>query len=124
NVDSLGVAWTFEIPGVGAWGAAATTPLIANNVVYFQDLESNVFALDFETGDVIWEQMYERAVLGPNGPAIGYDMVFVSSNIDHFAALDINTGEELWTKNTQSRPTGAIQGTVYGGYVYLTTQAG
>ncbi len=30
NVDTLDVAWGFEIPGVGAWGAAATTPLIAH----------------------------------------------------------------------------------------------
>jgi outer membrane protein assembly factor BamB len=124
NVDSLEVAWTFDIPGVGAWGAAATTPLIANGVVYFQDLESNVFALDFESGEVIWEKLYNRAVLGPNGPGIGYGRVFISSDIDNFAALDINTGEELWSKNTEGRPTGAIQPYAYGGHVYITTQAG
>ncbi|GAB4515340.1 MAG: PQQ-binding-like beta-propeller repeat protein [Anaerolineae bacterium] len=124
NVDTLEEAWAFEIPGVGAWGAAATTPLIANGVVYLQDLQSNVFALDFETGEVIWEKLYERAVLGPNGPGIGYGRVYVSSNIDTFAALDINTGEELWTKDTNGRPSGAIQPIVYGGHAYLTTQAG
>lgn len=124
NVDTLDVAWAFEIPGVGAWGAAATTPLIANGVVYLQDLESNVFALSFETGEVIWEKIYNRAVLGPNGPTIGYGKVFISSDIDNFAALDINTGEELWTKNTGGRPTGAIQPYVFGGLLYITTQAG
>jgi outer membrane protein assembly factor BamB len=124
NVDTLDIAWTFEIPGVGSWGAAATTPLIADGVVYFQDLESNVFALDFESGDLVWEKMYERAVLGPNGPGIGYGKVFISNNVDNFAALDINTGEELWTKSTDGRPSGAIQPYVFGGNVYLTTQAG
>ncbi|MEQ8673828.1 MAG: PQQ-binding-like beta-propeller repeat protein [Aggregatilineales bacterium] len=124
TVDMLDVAWTFDIPGIGAWGAAATTPLIANGVVYFQDLQSNVFALDFETGEIIWEQMYERGVLGPNGPGIGYGRVFISSNIDHFAALDINTGEELWSVSTDGRPTGAFQPYAFGGHVYLTTQAG
>ena len=124
NVNSLDVAWAFDIPGVGAWGGAATTPLIASGVVYFQDLQSNVFALDFETGEVIWEKMYERAVLGPNGPGLGYGMVFISKNIDHFAALNIETGEEIWEKSTDQRPTGAIQPYVYGGNVYITSQAG
>lgn len=124
NVAALDVAWAFDIPGIGAWGAAATTPLIAGGVVYFQDLQSNVFALDFETGDMIWGKLYNRAVLGPNGPGIGYGRVFISSDIDNFAALDITTGEELWTKNTEGRPTGAIQPYVYGGHVYITTQAG
>lgn len=124
NVDSLEVAWAFDIPGVGAWGGAATTPLIASGVVYFQDLESNVFALDFETGEVIWETIYNRAVLGPNGPGIGYGKVFVSSDIDNYAALDITTGAELWAKNMEGRPTGAFQPYAYGGHVYITTQAG
>ncbi len=124
NVDTLDVAWAFDIPGVGTWGAAATTPLIANGVVYFQDLESNVFALDFETGDVIWEKIYNRAVLGPNGPGIGYGKVVVSSDVDNYSALDINTGEELWQKNMEGRPSGAFQPYAFGGNFYITTQAG
>ncbi len=124
NLSQLEVAWAYGIPGVGAWGAAATTPLIANGVVYFQDLQSNVASLDFETGEVLWEKIYNHGVLGPNGPAVGYGRVYISSDIDTFAALDINTGEELWSKGTEGRPTGAIQPYAFGGNVYITTQAG
>jgi glucose dehydrogenase len=42
NVHELGVAWTMRLIGASKWGAAATTPLIVNGVVYFQDLTSDV----------------------------------------------------------------------------------
>ena len=43
NVNSLDVAWAFDIPGVGAWGGAATTPLIASGVVCFSANQRHVF---------------------------------------------------------------------------------
>lgn len=124
TVDDLEVAWTFPIPGRASFGAAASAPIIVSGVVYFQDLESNVFAIDLHTGEVIWETHYDNAVIGPNGPGIGYDKIFVISGVDSFSALDMNTGTEVWTVDTEDRPSGAFQPYVYGGYVYYTTQAG
>ena len=49
NVLSLGISWAFDFPALGEWGAAATNPLIANGIVYVQDLRSNVFAINLET---------------------------------------------------------------------------
>src|SRR5687768_13188542 len=46
NVNDLELAWSFDIPAQATYGAAASGPLIIDGVVYFQDLESNVFALD------------------------------------------------------------------------------
>lgn len=124
TVNNLEVAWAFPIPGRSNFGAAASAPVIAAGVVYFQDLESNVFALDLLTGAVIWEQRYNNGVIGPNGPGIGYGKVFVTSGVESFAALDMRTGTEVWSVSTNERPTGAIQPYVYGGLVYFTTQAG
>ena len=124
NVDTLEPAWFFDIPGVAAFGGAASNPLILGERVIFQDLTSNVFALDLQTGDVIWEHIYDLPVLGPNGPAVGYGKVFAIASVDEFAALDLETGEEIWNRSTGERPTGAFQPTVFGDIAYMTTQAG
>src|SRR6185437_1245229 len=41
NVATLKRVWSFKIPGTGAFGNFATTPIVLNGVVYFQDLNSN-----------------------------------------------------------------------------------
>lgn len=122
NADALELAWQFPIPGVTRFGAAASAPLIVDGVVYFQDFGSNVFALDLQTGALIWEHRYENTVAGPNGIGIGYGKIFAASSDHTFAALDAATGEELWSTDT-TNPTGAIQPSVYDGLVYMTTQS-
>lgn len=124
NVGDLELAWSFDIPAEATFGAAASGPLIIDGTVYFQDLESNVFAIDLDTGDVRWERMYGDAVTGPNGPAVGYGNVFVVSDTNEFAALDMETGEEVWAQSSQGRPTGSFQPIVYDGQVYFGTQTG
>lgn len=124
NVDRLGVAWTFQVPGVAAWGAVASNPIIAGEVVYIQDLRSNVFALNRETGETIWERIYDNEVTGPNGVGIGHGAVFLASGVDEFSALDMQTGEILWSRLTDQRPTGAIQPVVYDEFLFITSQAG
>ena len=127
NVSDLGAAWSFPIPGIGAYGAAASNPLIAGDVVYFQDLRCNVFALDLETGEVKWSKFYNVSeVVGPNGPALGWGKVFVAKDLYNVAALDAETGEEVWsTRISEINTTGIdIQPTVYDGLVYLSTVPG
>src|ERR1700722_11674573 len=67
NVSTLGVAWTVPITAHGAFGAYATTPVVANGVLYTQDLDSNVEAINFTTGKVIWTHKYNSPNEGPNG---------------------------------------------------------
>lgn len=117
NIDQLGVAWTFDdIIGIGSYGAIASGVLIADGVVYFQDLRSNVYALDIETGGLLWMHEEDQNVIGPNGPAIGYGKVFAHAGTSTMFALDIETGELLWRTGLEG-PTGAQQPYVYGGYV-------
>jgi outer membrane protein assembly factor BamB len=92
-------------------------------VVYIQDLACNVFALDFETGEVLWEHRYDNPTVGPNGPAVGWGKVFAATSVDTISALDIETGEELWAVQLEG-PVGAIQPTVYDNTVYVSTLAG
>lgn len=123
NVEQLNTAWAFQIPGRGMWGAAATAPLIANGRVYFQDLSSNVFALDLETGEVIWGHNFRQSVIGPNGVAIGYGKVFAQGGENQLHALDMESGELIWTATLEG-PTGAQQPYVFNGRVYTAAVAG
>ncbi len=123
NIDELGIAWTFPIPGIGSYGGAASNPLIANGIVYFQDLQSNVYALDFQSGAVIWEHPFNEGVIGPNGPAIGWGKLFAQGGENTIHALDLQTGEEVWATQLAG-PTGAQQPYAYGGYLFTAAVAG
>src|SRR5438309_783711 len=58
NVATLKRKWSFKIPGTGVFGIYATTPVVLNGVVYFQDLNSNVYALDEATGALKWKHSF------------------------------------------------------------------
>lgn len=96
NVSQLEVAWTVPLEAKSAFGAYAASPVVANGVVYSQDLESNVQAIDLESGDVLWEKSYEQADEGPNGVVVGDGRVYGATPTSAFA-LDQKTGKELWS---------------------------
>ena len=96
NVASLKVKWRFAIKGTSAFGAIATSPIIINGTVYFQDLNSNVYALDRDTGKLVWEHKFNKPDEGPNGVAYGYGRLYGATSSDAFA-LDPQTGKQIWT---------------------------
>src|SRR5260370_5634064 len=66
NVSMLGVAWTVPITAHGAFGAYATTPVVANGVLYTEDLDSKAQAIDLTSCKVIWTHKYNSPYEGPN----------------------------------------------------------
>ena len=121
NVHRLQVAWSRGIT------RTATAPLVLDDTVYFQDLLHNVFAIDLSRGDVQWVHRFNTTLYpGPNGVAVGWGKVFaphtrtLSASI--LSALDIHTGEEIWSVNVSG--TGTFIGPqpiVHGGLVYFGT---
>jgi outer membrane protein assembly factor BamB len=122
NVNNLQVAWTYPIAQEGGAGNS----IILNNTVYFEDLESNIAALDLNTGAVKWQKQYNLPVLGPNGVAAGYGIIFATKGYYNLVALDINSGQELWSTSLSSKDTVAvlIQPVVFDNKVYVSTAAG
>ena len=53
NVRRLGVAWTTPLTASSIYGTFAANPVIANGVVYLQDLDSNVWATDLASEHVL-----------------------------------------------------------------------
>jgi alcohol dehydrogenase (cytochrome c) len=124
NVNTLGIAWTYSTPEVGAFGAWTSAPIIQGNDLYLQDLSQNVHKLNRETGEVIWVTKYSSPSVGPGGIAVAYGMVFGATGYGGEAyALDAATGEELWkvklTVNQRERVDGTAS--VYDNTVYFST---
>src|ERR1700737_2109528 len=61
NVKQLGVDWTVKVTGVSQFGAISTSPIVVGNRVYFQDLKSNVYAVDLGRGKPVWHKRYDSA---------------------------------------------------------------
>ncbi|HYH52717.1 MAG TPA: PQQ-binding-like beta-propeller repeat protein [Solirubrobacterales bacterium] len=95
NVSQLEESWSIPIKGVGVYGSYASTPVIANGVIYSQDLESNVEAVDLESGEVLWSKKYESPSHGPNGVAVADGHVYGATAGEAFA-LDQETGKQAW----------------------------
>jgi len=124
TIQNLEVTWMMPITASGVFGGASSNPLIMGNTVYFQDLLGRLFSIDRQTGAVNWMTTFDSTgVVGPNGPAVGYGKVFGASNPTSVSAVDLATGNKLWTTNISFGAPVAIldQPTVYDGKVLIST---
>jgi outer membrane protein assembly factor BamB len=95
TVATLKKKWSFKIPGSGAFGNFATTPIVLGGVVYFQDLNSNVYAVDEQTGKLKWKHVFGSASIGPNGVALGYGRLY-GATVSTVFALNPANGALIW----------------------------
>ncbi|MFL5926787.1 MAG: PQQ-binding-like beta-propeller repeat protein [Gaiellaceae bacterium] len=98
NVSQLRPAWSFTIPiEARDSGVATATPVVAREVVYLQDMESDVFALSLGDGHVLWRRVLHAGTPGPNGLALDGGAVFGSTDTTVFA-LSAKSGERRWAR--------------------------
>src|SRR5260221_2520509 len=93
------MAWTIPLQGEGASGADVANPVIANGIAYLQDGASNVIAVRYATGRVLWTHKYNSPDYGPNGVTIANGRIYGVTASGVFA-LDAQTGQQVWY-NTQ-----------------------
>jgi outer membrane protein assembly factor BamB len=122
NVKQLKVAWKLPLEVQSSFGAMASTPVIANDVVYLQDLESNVQAVSLADGEVQWTYEAKEPTLGPNGVVVADGKVFGATG-DEVFALDQESGKKLWAKPLKDGPSSAIDMApgYHDGLVYVST---
>jgi outer membrane protein assembly factor BamB len=95
TVSRLKAKWRFPLKGTGAFGLFASNPIALDDSVYFQDLNSNVYALDRATGKLRWRRALDRPSPGPNGVAYGWGRIYGATDTYAFA-LDARSGRPLW----------------------------
>jgi PQQ-dependent dehydrogenase (methanol/ethanol family) len=110
NVASLGLAWSFDIPNVGAGNRQEATHLVANGVLYSITPWSVVYAVDARTGKELWHSDPEAnrgasACCGVVNRGIAlYEGKVIAPVIDgRMRALDMQTGKVVW--ETRATPT-------------------
>jgi outer membrane protein assembly factor BamB len=125
NVSKLGVAWTVPIKATGADGGYATTPVVVDGVVYTEDLDSNVEAINLATGKVLWNHLYNSPNEGPDGVTVANGTVFAATATSA-VALQAATGEQLWSKKLIRNDHEGIDMApgYYNGTVYVSTVPG
>lgn len=104
TVGTLGGAWTFPVQASAAFGALTANPTIVGDMIVIQDAAANVYALNKETGEQLWANMYNDVVPsgGPNGVAAAYGMLYATiGGVGDVVALRQETGEEVWRTNIQ-----------------------
>lgn len=127
NVTKLQVAWTMPIKAVSTFGGFSCNPVVIGTTVYVQDLSSNIFALDRASGKVIWQKNYNIPCGGPNGPAVGYGMVYAPlGDTAEMVALNADTGDEVWRVRLATADNEGIDmaPTVFDNTVYISTIPG
>src|ERR1700733_5686080 len=134
NVASLKEAWTFKLTGTAATGVSgagsfAAAPVVANGVVYMQDLYANVYAISLATGKLDWEypvNIPEKTGPGPDGVAVANGVVYGDTSSAAFA-LNAPTGKVIWNEGgllTSGQGSSEIQPAGAGGRVFLASAFG
>ena len=122
TVGRLNVRWRFRIPGPDTFsGVDTAAPVVDGETVYLQDMDSDVFALDRETGHVLWRTRFHRRSPGPNGVVVAGGRVYGNTDRSTFA-LDAATGALVWVRRltTPAQPID-VAPVVAGGLVYTST---
>jgi outer membrane protein assembly factor BamB len=96
NVASLKVAWRLALTAKSEYGSYSSAPVISDGVIYSQDLDSNVQAIDLSTGKVLWSKAFNSPDQGPNGLVVQGGRVYGATTSAAFA-LDEKTGGLLWS---------------------------
>lgn len=101
NVKKLVPKWTFQ---TGPDQGFQVSPLVVDGAMYVTSALNNVFALDAETGKMLWRYNYENPEDMPSkiwgkmhrGVTISRGKLFMGTMDAHLIALDAQTGKLLW----------------------------
>ena len=124
NLAQLTQVWSVPITAQGNFSGMTGTPIVLGDTIYMQDMESNVYAVKRDTGELIWRTDYSDPSNGPNGVAVAYGMVFAATGDTSTAfALDAATGKQIWAVKLTNNNYECIDmaPAVYDNFVYVST---
>jgi len=99
-----------QLSGVEAKYSGESQPVVYNGVIYVTTGANDVFAVDVENGEILWqykanlEKEISTVCCGwlNRGVAIGDGKVFQGQLDGKVVALDAKTGEKAWTRQLPS----------------------
>lgn len=111
--DRLSQQWSRSVgAGEDRYSKIVSSPVKAANIVYAMDAQARVTALNAQTGAQLWSQQLrlaakKKAVGFGGGLAVGGGRLYASTGFGFVAALDPDTGAEMWRKVLPSPLRGA-----------------
>ncbi|MGA8595497.1 MAG: PQQ-binding-like beta-propeller repeat protein [Bryobacteraceae bacterium] len=129
NVSTLKLAWTFT-----TGGSVSATPIVAGNAVYFPDWAGNLYAVDKDTGQLIWSHKISdydgfSTAISRVSPAVHGNELILGDNENPTAlhgganmmAVDRQTGALVWITKVEGHGAAIISGApvVFGDTVYV-----
>ena len=125
TVSGLTQAWSLNVEGSSAFGILTSNPIVLGDQVYLLDANSNLYAIDRESGELLWNNRHDQPVPsgGPNGIAVGYGLLVHSVGNAGVVAVDQQTGEEIWSVDiTGPKGEGVVMAPlVYNNKVWVST---
>ncbi len=107
NISRLGLVWSLYLPGQASLEA---TPLEVAGVIYFTGTYGAVYAVDVQTGKLLWRYDPQSWRVAPKkmrlifsvnrGPAYAAGRIFSAALDGRLFALDAKTGKLLWSVQT------------------------
>jgi polyvinyl alcohol dehydrogenase (cytochrome) len=129
NVGMLTPEWVFTTAG-----DVSATPTVAGNAVYFPDWGGSLYALNKDTGQLIWSRKISSydgfsTAISRVSPAVHGNDLILGDNENPTAnhsganliAVDRQTGDLRWITNVEAYPAAIITGSpvVFGDTVYV-----
>ncbi|MEE8522696.1 MAG: PQQ-binding-like beta-propeller repeat protein [Thermoanaerobaculia bacterium] len=112
-----------EIKKVELGGYVAASPAVRDGITYVGTFESEVLAIDLESGEIAWTYKHpKRQFPFYASPAVTAERVIVGGRDKMIHALDAKTGEALWTYSSTARFDSSP--VVSGDRVFVADQAG
>jgi polyvinyl alcohol dehydrogenase (cytochrome) len=118
NVSMLAPKWVFT-----TGGDVSATPTVAGDAVYFPDWAGNLYAVNKDTGQLIWSRLMSTydgfaTAISRVSPAVHGDELILGDNESPRAAhaganvlaVDRQTGALRWITNVESHPAAIITG--------------
>ncbi|GAB4377899.1 outer membrane protein assembly factor BamB family protein [Methanothermobacter thermautotrophicus] len=93
--DFSAKTWYLSIGGI------KSSPAIFNKVAYIGSLDGRLYAVNLETGSVVWSYKTEGAIV--SSPVVVNGTVFVGSWDGYLYAIDTDTGDLEWKFKTGNR---------------------
>ena len=93
NVSALDIAWSTT-----TGGGIASSPAVADGVVYAGSLDGKLYAFDAATGAVLWTATTGSSIY--SSPAVAKGVVYVGGKDTKLYAYNATTGAVLWSATT------------------------
>jgi len=103
NVQNLHLVWSWAMND----GTNQAAPLVHSGVMFVNNANNFVQAIDARTGELIWENRLGGSGNSQRGLALYDDKVYVTTGEARIYALDARTGKNIWDSLIGDRSTGA-----------------